>query len=229
MGPRRRSREGADRRKDVPPLSMTPKTLRDAAARKPRAAETPPPAEASPPPAHPAAEDSEGPVKTFVVDTNVLLHNPNGLFVFKEHHVVIPFAVVEELDAMKRKDDDLGRNARETIRHLDRLRGRGRLTDGVPWGNFSPTVGAASSAGASGPAGTVRIDILDHDRPAVLDEDSPDNRIIATAWHLHQAGLRTIFVSKDISARIKSDALGITTQDFENQKVDADKLYIGFI
>jgi PhoH-like ATPase len=163
-----------------------------------------------------------------VVDTNVLLHNPNALFVFAEHHVVIPFAVIEELDAMKRKDDDLGRNARETIRHLDRLRSRGRLTDGVPWGAASPTVGAASSAGA-GSSGTIRIDVADHARPAVLEADTPDNRIIAVAWHLHQKGLRTVFVSKDISARIKSDSLGIHTEDFENQKVDADRLYTGFI
>src|SRR5215831_20610163 len=90
-----------------------------------------------------------GPVKHFVVDTNVLLHNPNALFVFKEHHVVIPFAVIEELDAMKKGNDDLGRNARETIRHLDRLRAQGSLTEGVAWGKFSPTVGAASSAGGN--------------------------------------------------------------------------------
>lgn len=190
-----------------------------------RKAREPAPAE---PARSPAGED-DGVIKTFVVDTNVLLHNPNALFVFKEHHVVIPFAVVEELDAMKRKDDDLGRNARECIRHLDRLRSQGRLTDGVPWGRFSPTVGAASSAGSNGLSGTIRIDIVDHQRPGVLSEDSPDNRIIAVAWHLFQQGVRTTFVSKDISARIKSDALGITTEDFENQKVDADHLYTGFV
>jgi PhoH-like ATPase len=164
-----------------------------------------------------------------VVDTNVLLHNPNALFVFKEHHVVIPFAVVEELDAMKKSNDDLGRNARETIRHLDRLRSQGNLTQGVTWGQFSPKVGAASSANGNGLSGTVRIDIEHHARPEVLDADTPDNRIIAVAWHLHQQGKRTVFVSKDISARIKSDSLGIPTEDFENQKVDADHLYTGFI
>jgi PhoH-like ATPase len=167
-------------------------------------------------------------VKTFVVDTNVLLHNPNAIFVFKEHHVVIPFAVVEELDAMKKSNDDLGRNARETIRHLDRLRAKGSLTQGVPWGGFSPTVGAASSAGANGQSGTVRIDIEHHERPEVLSADTPDNRIIAVAYHLHAQGVRTVFVSKDISARIKSDSLGVQTEDFENQKVDADHLFTGF-
>src|SRR6185369_17180829 len=56
----------------------------------------------------------------------------------------------------------------------------------------------------------------------------PDNRIIAVAWTLHSKGERAVFVSKDLNARIKSDALGIRTEDFENQKVDAERLYTGF-
>src|SRR5437764_12188295 len=60
--------------------------------------------------------------KTFVVDTNVLLHNPAAIFLFAEHDVVIPFDVIEELDEFKSGTDDLGRNARTVIRHLDRLR-----------------------------------------------------------------------------------------------------------
>jgi PhoH-like ATPase len=166
-------------------------------------------------------------VKHFVLDTNVLLHNPAALFVFMEHNVIIPFTVVEELDFMKRREDDLGRNARECIRHLDRLRKRGRLTEGINWGRFSPTVGAGGAASAQ--TGTIRIDVGDHPRPAVLGADTPDNRIIAVAYALQKAGKRAVFVSKDISARIKSDALGIATEDFENQKVDAERLYVGFL
>jgi PhoH-like ATPase len=165
-------------------------------------------------------------VKTFVLDTNILLHNPNALFVFKEHHVVIPFAVIEELDKLKRTNDDIGRNARATIRHLDKLRMLGRLTDGVRWGEASPTVGQAASA--AGETGDIRIDVQEQARPDMLKEDSPDNRIIAVAWALHQKGERAVFVSKDLNARIKSDALGIRTEDFENQKVDAEHLYTGF-
>lgn len=168
-------------------------------------------------------------IKHFVLDTNVLLHNPNALFVFQEHDVIIPFAVIEELDKLKRNNDDIGRNARECIRHLDRLRQRGRLIDGVHWGESSPSVGQAASVSDSGRTGTVRIDIAQHTRPAVLKEDSPDNRIIAVAWSLHQQGKRAIFVSKDLNARIKSDALGVRTEDFENQKVDADRLYSGYL
>jgi PhoH-like ATPase len=186
----------------------------------------------------PAADDG---IKHFVLDTNVLLHNPNALFVFQEHEVVIPFAVIEELDALKRQNDDIGRNARECIRHLDRLRGMGRLTEGVPWGAQSPTVGMAASVGASGRTGRIRIDVGEHPRPTAIREDTPDNRIIAVAWALHtgqgvrggtgrpEGPVRTVFVSKDLNARIKSDALGIRTEDFENQKVDAERLYSGFL
>ncbi|MCC6321394.1 MAG: PhoH family protein [Phycisphaerales bacterium] len=209
------------------------------------------PGKPAPSPAQPAAEaattpriDEEVGIKHFVLDTNVLLHNPNALFVFKEHEVVIPFTVIEELDKLKRQNDDIGRNARECIRHLDRLRSQGRLIDGVRWGMASPTVGMASSAGGSpSPAkngkngkhaepptatGMVRIDVQEHTRPAMLSDDSPDNRIIAVAYALHNQGKRAVFVSKDLNARIKSDALGIRTEDFENQKVDADRLYNGF-
>jgi PhoH-like ATPase len=83
--------------------------------------------------------------------------------------------------------------------------------------------------------GTLRIDIEVHQRPAALSEDSPDNRIIAVAWSLHGRrelageGGPVVFVSKDLNARIKSHALGIRTEDFENQKVDADALYTGYV
>ncbi|MGH7243227.1 MAG: PhoH family protein [Phycisphaerales bacterium] len=168
-------------------------------------------------------------VKHFVLDTNILLHNPSALFVFQENHVIIPFAVISELDKMKRKEDDLGRNARECIRYLDRLRGAGRLIDGVNWGDIALQARSGASVGANGETGTIRIDVTDHPRPEAIKEDSPDNRIIAAALSLHKQGMRTIFVSKDLAARIKADSLGIKTEDFENQKVDADRLYTGFV
>lgn len=160
-------------------------------------------------------------VKRFVIDTNVLLHDPNALFVFEEHEVVIPFAVIEEIDTFKRDAGDRGRNAREAIRNLDRLRSMGRLVEGVAWG---PALEAHE-----GPSGTVRIDVEDHPRPAMLSADKPDNRIIACALAMRQRGVQNVvFVSKDLNARIKADALGLPTEDFENQKVDADRLYTGF-
>jgi PhoH-like ATPase len=173
--------------------------------------------------------DSDTLVRTFVLDTNVVLHNPDAIFVFKEHHVVIPFTVIEELDKMKRKDDDLGRNARACIRHLDRLRDIGRLNEGVEWGRLPLQPRAGMSVGPNGRTGTVRIDVNDYERPAAIAENSPDNRIIAVAWHLKQRGIPVVFVTKDLSARIKSDTLGVKTEDFQNQKVDADRLYTGYL
>jgi len=168
-------------------------------------------------------------VKHFVLDTNVLLHNPDALFVFQDNHIVIPFTVIEELDKMKRKEDDLGRNARACIRHLDRLRAIGKLSEGVDWGELGSVMNTALSTAPGGLTGTIRIDVKDYPRPQAISEDSPDNRIIAVAWHLKETGTRTVFVTKDLAARIKSDALGIKTEDFTNQKVDADRLYTGYI
>ncbi|MEL7483491.1 MAG: PhoH family protein [Planctomycetota bacterium] len=181
----------------------------------------------------PTAESplADGPnrVKHFVLDTNVLLHNPNAIFVFEENHVIIPYPVIEELDTMKRREDDIGRNARQCIRHLDRLRELGKLTEEVSWGDMEPTAEFNPTAlAADGKAGTIRIDVTDHARPAAISKDMPDNRIIAVAYALKLEGEPAVFVSKDLSARIKADALGITSEDFENQKVDAEKLYSGY-
>ncbi|UYV13566.1 MAG: PhoH family protein [Phycisphaera sp.] len=167
-------------------------------------------------------------VKQFVLDTNVLLHNPNALFVFQDNNVIIPFAVIEELDKLKRQEDDIGRNAREVIRRLDRLRAKGTLIEGVRWGDTSPQAGAAAST-ANGATGLIKVVISDRDRPHAIAEDTKDNRIIAVAWELHDKGNRTVFVSKDLNARIKSDAMGIPTEDFQNQKIDADRLYMGYV
>ena len=159
--------------------------------------------------------------KYYVLDTNVLLHNSNALFVFQDNHVVIPYPVIEELDAMKRREDDVGRAARSSIRFLDRLRKYGKLTTGVDLSKMG-----AQSGGASG---TLSIDIDDHDRPPIIASEQPDNRIIAVAWALMQSGKRAIFVTKDLAARIKADSLGIRSEDFLNQQVDGDRLYTGFL
>jgi len=157
---------------------------------------------------------TNGHIKTFVLDTNVLLHNPSALFMFKDNDVIIPFDVIEELDKFKAATDDLGRNARTVIRHLDRLRKSGNLSNGVP---IEQT------------GGRVRV-ILEEDQKLCpgLTLNTPDNRIICTAYQLHHAGKRVVFISKDINARIKSDALGIVTEDFEAQKVDFERLYTGW-
>ena len=155
-----------------------------------------------------------GHIKTFVVDTNVLLHNPNALFLFADNEVVIPLDVIEELDKFKTGTDDLGRNARTVIRHLDRLRETGNLSEGI----------RVAQTG-----GTIRV-ILEEDQQLCpgLSANTPDNRIICCAKSLMAVGKRVVFITKDINARIKSDALGIPTEDFEAQKVDFDRLYSGY-
>lgn len=177
-----------------------------------------------------ATDEQACAVKHYVLDTNVLIYNPEAMFVFEDNHVVIPIEVIAELDKLKRSDDDVGRNARTCIRRLDTLRTRGRLTEGVRWGEHAPDLGqfALGSAASNGQTGTIRIDIDDHDRPGVIAEDIPDNRIIAVAWDMKQRGLPVVFVSMDLAARIKSDLLGIGTEDFRNQKVNAERLYTGF-
>src|SRR5215469_11045000 len=108
-------------------------------------------------------QSNNGQIKHFVLDTNVLLHNPAALFMFADNEVVIPFSVIEELDKFKKQNDDVGRNAREVIRHLDRLRTQGKLSHGVAW---------------NGHGGTVRVEFSSEDRPKGLADDTPDNRII---------------------------------------------------
>ncbi len=150
--------------------------------------------------------------KTFVLDTNVLLHDAASIEAFTDNTVVLPMAVIEELDKFKRETNELGRNARGVIRRLDILRARGKLGDGVPTNN----------------GGMLKIVIgTPADRDAVLDVAIADNRIIRVAQALHSQGERVIFVSKDINARIKADALGIEVMDFENKKVNFDELFTG--
>lgn len=157
---------------------------------------------------------SKGTQKSFVLDTNVLLHNSASLFLFDDNEVVIPFVVLEELDKFKKSNDDVGRNARQVIRHLDKLREKGDLCEGVQWNSHN---------------GTVRVEFAVAERPNALQEESPDNRIIAVAWNLKKAGKQAIVITKDVNVRLKAHSLGIKTEDFEAQKVDADSLYSGFV
>ncbi len=152
-------------------------------------------------------------IKYFVLDTNVLLHNSESIGSFADNRVVLPMSVIEELDKFKSHNDELGRNARQVIRELDHLRDKGRLSEGVEMDS----------------GGTLMIDSeQDGVKVPGLDMHVPDNRILAVAYGLLKAGKRVIFVSKDINARLKADALGIEVQDFEKQKVNFDELYSGY-
>ncbi len=152
------------------------------------------------------------PVKTFVLDTNVLLHSPVALAVFDDNQVVLPMAVLEELDKFKTQSSELGRNARESIRKLDALREGGKLAKGVPLPS----------------GGTLRVLVTPEIEKAGLEEDTPDNALIRLAYWLGRQGERVIIVSMDINVRVKANAIGLEAEDFEHEKVNFDELYSGY-
>lgn len=152
--------------------------------------------------------------KTFVIDTNVLLHDPEAINQFSQNKIVIPLTVLEELDTMKRLPNELGKNSRAVFRFLDSLKneGEGDLHRGVKLGNGS----------------TLSI-LLEH--KTNIDYDLPlssnDNKIIMSAFLLQEKGERVVFVSKDFAARIKAEAIGLEAQDYENLKVSYQSIYKG--
>ncbi len=152
-------------------------------------------------------------LKHFVLDTNVLLHNPDAITSFGNNYVVLPMTVIEELDSFKRSNDELGRNARHVIRQLDRLRTKGTLKNGVIMDN----------------GGIIKITVEERNfKNAYMDMSVPDNRILAIAKILQDQNEHVIFVSKDINSRLKADALGLEVMDFEKEKYDFDSLYTGY-
>ncbi len=163
-------------------------------------------------PASPAPGGAPTARKTFVLDTNVLLHSALALESFTDNHVVLPMAVLEELDTFKTQSTELGRNSRQVIRRLDTLRAQGSLARGVPVAE----------------GGTLRVLVTPRVEKSGLEDDTPDNAIIRLAYALLQAGERVIFVTKDINARVKADAIGIESQDFEREKVNFDELFTGY-
>ncbi|MCJ8344689.1 PhoH family protein [bacterium] len=152
--------------------------------------------------------------KTFVLDTNVLLHNADSIFSFEDNDVVIPIQVIEELDRFKKESNDLGRNARQVARHLDSLREISCLTKGVE----------------TQTGGKVRVVVdFTNNLPEHFDMKVVDNQILAVAKFLNSAESKdVIFVSKDLNARIKADALGLKVEDYETNKVNYDDMYQGY-
>lgn len=152
--------------------------------------------------------------KTFVLDTNVLLHDPEAIGKFPRHNVVIPVTVLEELDKMKRLPNDLGKNSRAIFRLLGSLHslGKGNLHSGVTLENGS----------------TVRIQLeikTDYSNNFTLGIN--DNRIIMAAYLLQEKGETVVFVSKDFAARIKAEAVGLLAQDYQNLKYAYEAIYKG--
>jgi len=150
--------------------------------------------------------------KIYVLDTNVLLHDPNSIFTFADNIVVIPAVVLEELDTKKRLADELGRNSRTIARLLDGLRSQGQLSDGVPLEG----------------GGMLKVE-LNHRSVSRLHEMfsewSNDNRILAVAlnYSLEQQAssdpMPVVIVSKDVLVRVKADVLGLIAEDYMTDRV----------
>ena len=153
-------------------------------------------------------------MKNYILDTNVLLHDPNSILNFEDNSVIIPIEVLEEIDRFKRESTELGQNARMVSRMLDGFRAQGHLAEGVNLPNGG------------------RLQILVGTKPAkepAALRNSVDTRIVLVALDIRDRnpGIPTILVTKDINLRIKADALGLPAEDYETDRVLLKDLYSG--
>ncbi len=151
--------------------------------------------------------------KNYVLDTNVLLHDPQAMYAFADNHVIIPIYVIEEIDNFKKDLSELGRNARQVARELDTHRSKKPLSERVPL--------------ATG--GTVTVALGAEPSRKAYDPASMDYFILQVALEVRDQDLSvpTVLVTKDVNLRIRGDALGLTTVDYEPEDVSIDELYPG--
>ncbi|OGW25791.1 MAG: hypothetical protein A2X55_01755 [Nitrospirae bacterium GWB2_47_37] len=148
--------------------------------------------------------------KTFVLDTNVLIHDPESIFKFEENNVIIPMPVIEELDKLKKGHGEIAYSARHALKNIDLLRERGNIAGGV----LLET------------GGTVTVEYIPH----LSDALSPDNKIITTAMRILESTNKdkyrpVILVSKDTAVRIKSESVGLYAEDYKNDKTAVFQQY----
>ncbi|MEN8194100.1 MAG: PhoH family protein [Bacteroidota bacterium] len=157
--------------------------------------------------------------KTFIFDTNVILHDPDSIHQFEENNIIIPLTVIEEIDHFKRGSQVINQNARHFARTLDSLTGKDLFNGGISLGKGK---------------GKVRIVItngLCKDIKEAFREDTPDHRILSCAYELEKESptkKRHILVTKDVNLRMKAKALGILAEDYTTDRVrSVDELYTG--
>lgn len=145
--------------------------------------------------------------KIYVLDTNVILHDPNCIFQFQDNLVIIPIVVLEEIDTFKKGQNENGRNSRQFSRELDNLTLQGDISEGIPLKN----------------SGYIKID-LDN-----IEGMSADNRVIETAVRekTKNKSKKVIVISKDINLRIKAHTKGIEAQDYNKDKINSEEMYSG--
>ncbi|WP_394831924.1 PhoH family protein [Pendulispora rubella] len=154
--------------------------------------------------------------KNYVLDTNILLHDPRAVFRFEDNNVIIPIYVIEEVDQFKREGSERGRNARQIARVLDELRDKGgSLAKGV-------TLDSGGSLRVAVPAQRPEL-------PSAIDKAAMDQAILQTAFDVREqdGGRPTIFVTMDTNLRIRADALGMVSETYENVRVEDDQVDTG--
>jgi len=152
--------------------------------------------------------------KNFILDTNVLLHDPRCIFGFEDNNVIVPIYAIEEIDQFKRDLSELGRNARLIARYLDAFRAEGSLAEGVPLPN----------------GGTIRVLFTTRELShGMANGNLMDNRILSVAIDLmeNEPGMQAVFITKDTNLRIRADALGLRAEDYDTERVEISELYTG--
>lgn len=156
-------------------------------------------------------------MKHYVLDTNVLLHDPQAIHKFSDNTVILPLTVIEEIDRFKKDQSETGRNARQISRMIDGFRSRFKLVEGVTLDH----------------GGQLKVAIYKEDLllklPPELRVDRGDNRILAVAKDLEENSPpgSVFFVTKDINLRIKADTIGLYAEDYRNDKIPVEDLYTG--
>ena len=160
------------------------------------------------------ARSEKSEVKVFVLDTNVLVHDPEALYKFPRQQVIIPMTVIKELDGLKRAGGEVGKNARAAIRHLIEAKASGG-------GDFKNGVQLSSGS-------VLRIATeMKKDTAGLFDLSLNDNKILLTAAKFLEGSSRVVFLSKDFAMRLKAEAIGLAAEDYENLKASYDSLTRG--
>lgn len=159
------------------------------------------------------------PPKTFVLDTNVILHDPTCISHFQDNDIVIPLVVIEEMDQFKRGNQVINLNAREFARTLDSLTGNALFNGGISLGKKKGRIRIAITKG------------LCKEIKEAFREDSPDHRVLSAAFELERTSKvkqRVILVSKDVNLRMKAKALGLLSEDYSTDRIrSVEELYSG--
>ena len=156
-------------------------------------------------------------IKNYLLDTNVLIHDPRAIHKFQDNHLIIPLVCLEELDNLKKKEGLVGYQAREAIREINNTREFGNIHHGLTLPN----------------GGTLRVEMNQMspvDMPEGVDLTKNDNKIITVATNIKKASpkIKTILVTKDICVALKAEALNLDVQDYENDRIDVDHIYKGY-